>query len=173
MISARALAARGLADVRRRHKGWTATITDDGRYFLAHGHPPSGPMDELQTEVELRGAPRAEPPAEGPPPDVTVRAMHRVKTKARTRSASHQSRRALGSNLPLQQPCEWGEFWCLPTRGVESRLPRGTFGVALATISTGHPWWRPPSRHFDPTSYAFKSRGTAETARSMSRSPGT
>lgn len=39
--SARALAARGLAAVRRPDGVWTATLTDAGRYYLANGDYPS------------------------------------------------------------------------------------------------------------------------------------
>jgi hypothetical protein len=38
-----ALAARGLVTVDRRRKRWAATLTDEGRFYLAHGQYPSGP----------------------------------------------------------------------------------------------------------------------------------
>lgn len=53
-LTARSLAGRGLADVRRKKKIWTATITAAGQYYLDHGKPPpsqlirdivSGPSD--------------------------------------------------------------------------------------------------------------------------------
>jgi hypothetical protein len=39
-LTARSLADRGLADVKRKQKVWTATITDAGRRHLEHGKPP-------------------------------------------------------------------------------------------------------------------------------------
>ena len=38
-LTARSLAARGLADVRRKKKIWTATITAAGQYYLAAAQP--------------------------------------------------------------------------------------------------------------------------------------
>jgi hypothetical protein len=37
--TARALASRGLAEVCRKKKVWTATITSAGMYYLEHGRP--------------------------------------------------------------------------------------------------------------------------------------
>ncbi|CAN5378268.1 hypothetical protein BH10ACT9_BH10ACT9_41230 [soil metagenome] len=39
--TAYALASRGFVTVDRRRKQWSATLTDDGQFYLAHGHPPS------------------------------------------------------------------------------------------------------------------------------------
>ncbi|OBY29615.1 hypothetical protein [Mycolicibacter kumamotonensis] len=41
--TAYALSARGLVVVRRRRKQWAATITQEGAFYLAHGHYRSGP----------------------------------------------------------------------------------------------------------------------------------
>jgi hypothetical protein len=38
--TAYALASRGLVTVDRRRKQWSATLTDDGQFYLAHGHHP-------------------------------------------------------------------------------------------------------------------------------------
>ncbi|WP_137146339.1 hypothetical protein [Mycolicibacterium sp. CR10] len=38
--TAYALASRGLVTVDRRRKQWSATLTDEGRFYLAHGHYP-------------------------------------------------------------------------------------------------------------------------------------
>lgn len=51
-LSARALQTRGLATVRRVKGVWTATLTDDGRFYAEHGHypptaaPPDTPDDD-------------------------------------------------------------------------------------------------------------------------------
>lgn len=37
-----ALASRGLVAVDRRRKQWSATLTDEGQFYLAHGQLPSG-----------------------------------------------------------------------------------------------------------------------------------
>lgn len=91
-LSARALAARGLVDVRRRKKVWTATITDDGRYFVAHGRLPPRSLDESQPDVGSHAGRKAESSGEGPPTDATARAMRRVKTKARTQRPKQTKR---------------------------------------------------------------------------------
>ncbi len=39
--TAYALASRGLVTVDRRRKQWSATLTDEGQFYLAHGHYPS------------------------------------------------------------------------------------------------------------------------------------
>lgn len=41
--TAYALAARGLLSVVRRRHQWSATLTDDGRFYLQHGRYPSAP----------------------------------------------------------------------------------------------------------------------------------
>ncbi|MGQ4617840.1 hypothetical protein [Nocardia sp. R7R-8] len=44
-VSARALEARGLVTITRRG-GWSAEVTDAGRFYLEHGHHPDRPADD-------------------------------------------------------------------------------------------------------------------------------
>ena len=72
-LTARSLAGRGLADVRRKKKIWTATITDAGKYYLEHGKPPPGrePDFELTAQPAHRRQPSASP--DSPRLDATAR----------------------------------------------------------------------------------------------------
>jgi excisionase family DNA binding protein len=79
--TARALQGRGLAEVGRERKIWTATITEAGRYYLEHGAYEPKPV--LQVERFEDDRPRSQarhtgPVPDGPPLDATARAMRRV-----------------------------------------------------------------------------------------------
>ena len=91
-LTARSLAGRGLADVRRKQKVWTATITDAGQFYLKHGKPPPG----RELDFELVGGPlgRQRPcPAPGAPPlDATARAMRRVAARPKTTTVKQTKR---------------------------------------------------------------------------------
>ncbi len=50
-VSARALEARGLVTVTRRG-GWSAEVTDAGRFYLEHGHHPDRPADNGRSGAE-------------------------------------------------------------------------------------------------------------------------
>jgi len=91
-LTARSLAGRGLADVRRKQKVWTATITDAGQFYLKHGKPPSG--RELDFELVAGPLRRQRPcPALGAPPlDATARAMRRVAARPKTTTVKQTKR---------------------------------------------------------------------------------
>lgn len=67
--TAYALSARGLVVVRRKRKQWAATITQEGAFYLAHGHYRSGPD---------RGAANAAVPPRNPDGDIAGLAEHLV-----------------------------------------------------------------------------------------------
>jgi len=77
-LTARSLAGKGLADVRRKKKIWTATITAAGQYYLEHGKPP--PSQESDLELTAQPARRRQPSVAPDLPrlDATARAMRRV-----------------------------------------------------------------------------------------------
>ncbi|WP_147268321.1 helix-turn-helix domain-containing protein [Spongiactinospora rosea] len=74
--TARALQSRGLANVSRKRKIWTATITEAGRYYLEHGTYRPDPACE--TRRPRRQTTRAQATPDGPPSNATARAMSRV-----------------------------------------------------------------------------------------------
>jgi excisionase family DNA binding protein len=85
--TARALASRGLAEVGRKKKVWTATITSAGEYYLEHGRPEPRRKADLKTSGgAVRDAPRL---ARGqrrtahPGLDATSGAMRRVAARRR------------------------------------------------------------------------------------------
>jgi hypothetical protein len=51
-----ALAARGLVAVDRRHDQWSATTTERGEFYLAHGSYPTGPDDHRSRAVDASEA---------------------------------------------------------------------------------------------------------------------
>jgi hypothetical protein len=67
--SAYALSARGLVVVRRRRKKWAATITQEGAFYLAHGH--------YRSDLE-RGVASAAVPPRDPDDDIAGLAEHLV-----------------------------------------------------------------------------------------------
>lgn len=81
--SARALQSRGLASVGRKHKVWTASITDGGRFYLKHGRYP--PRVNKGAERAPSNPPALEPGQRRAdhPPDATADAMQRVAQRDR------------------------------------------------------------------------------------------
>lgn len=62
-VSARSLQSRGLVDVSRRTGSWHATLTEDGQYYLDHGHPrPQVPRREARRPKRERPADVEQPP---------------------------------------------------------------------------------------------------------------
>lgn len=91
-LTARSLAGRGLADVRRKKKIWTATITAAGQYYLEHGIPP--PSQEFDFELTAKPARRRQPSVSPDLPrlDATARAMRRVTARPRTTTVKQAKR---------------------------------------------------------------------------------
>jgi excisionase family DNA binding protein len=91
-LTARSLAGRGLADVRRKKKVWTATITDTGRYYLKHGKLPAS--QEFDFELVARPVRPARPPLtpDAPRLDTTARAMRRAAARPKTTTVEHTKR---------------------------------------------------------------------------------
>jgi excisionase family DNA binding protein len=84
--TARALQSRGLAQVSRKHKVWTASITEAGRYYLEHGayKPKPVPKPERFDDERAHSSAIGKHSApEGLPLDVTARAMRRVINRSR------------------------------------------------------------------------------------------
>jgi excisionase family DNA binding protein len=94
--TARALASRGLAEVRRRNKVWTATVTEAGQYYLAHGRPMPRPDPPARGRAAGRLPPieRGQRQGESWPADVTAVAMRRVASRPKP-ARSKQSRREI------------------------------------------------------------------------------
>lgn len=92
-VSARALASRGLAQVSRKKKVWTATITSEGEYDLEHGESRARPALEIVDQV-LAPLARGQHRADHPSPDATARAMRRVR-KRETPNQVKQSKREI------------------------------------------------------------------------------
>jgi excisionase family DNA binding protein len=91
-LTARSLAGRGLADVRRKRKVWTATITDTGSYYLKHGKLPCS--REFDCELVERPVRRVRPPLtpDAPRLDTTARAMRRVTARPKTTTVRQTKR---------------------------------------------------------------------------------
>jgi excisionase family DNA binding protein len=91
-LTARSLAGRGLADVWRKKKVWTATITDTGSYYLKHEMLP--PSRELDYELAERPARRVRPLStpDAPRLDTTARAMRRVSARPKTTTVKQTKR---------------------------------------------------------------------------------
>ena len=94
-LTARAMSHRSVLVSSRKQKVWTATITDVGRYFLDHGHPPPGSTREPELDVRPeRGRPPRPPKptinlpgqradSDGPGLDTTARSMRRVAARTK------------------------------------------------------------------------------------------
>lgn len=82
--SARALQSRGLAEVTRKRKVWTASITESGRFYLRHGcYPPP-----VTSHAEVAGVPPRERGQRGveAPSDTTARLMRQVANRKKPSS---------------------------------------------------------------------------------------
>lgn len=93
--TARALQSRGLADVSRKRKIWTATITEAGRYYLKHGayEPRSLLKAELPENEQADSRTRhADHASDGPPLDFSARAMRRVASRPKTTEVKRTKR---------------------------------------------------------------------------------
>lgn len=103
-LTARAMSYRGLLLVGRKHKVWTATITDVGRYFIDHGHAPPGSGREPELDVRPQRGRSARSPKptinlpgkqaapDRPGLDATARAMRRVATRLKPSGIVHKTR---------------------------------------------------------------------------------
>lgn len=67
-----ALEARGLATVDRRRNSWCASLTDAGRFYLAHGRYPDG---NLHAGADVLGS--AAPGVDGPVAELLARRKRR------------------------------------------------------------------------------------------------
>jgi len=94
--TARALASRGLAEVGRKSKVWTATITRSGEYYLEHGHLEPRPEMDLKTGDDAVETPtklaRGQRSTDHPSLDATSRAMRRVASRRRPTVVKHSKR---------------------------------------------------------------------------------
>lgn len=59
MGSLRAIRDRGLATLRQQQGRWEASITDAGKFYLAHGYHPAKPERAIQKASETRQAPHS------------------------------------------------------------------------------------------------------------------
>ena len=91
-LTASSLAGKDLADVRRKKKIWTATITAAGQYYLEHGKPPPSrePGFELTAKPARGRQPSMSP--DFPRLDATARAMRRVAARPRTTTVKQAKR---------------------------------------------------------------------------------
>jgi excisionase family DNA binding protein len=91
-LTARSLAGRGLVDVKRKKKIWTATITAAGQCYLERGKPP--PSREFDFELTAKPARRGQPSVspDSPRLDATARAMRRVAARPRTTTVKQAKR---------------------------------------------------------------------------------
>jgi len=88
-LSAVALQSRGLVKVRRVSGKWTATLTDDGRYFAGHGSYPPEPKTTAQPDVLAPSTsktarsmqPKSPVVAPVPAPDLSVDSPHGVRAR--------------------------------------------------------------------------------------------
>ncbi|MGF6886353.1 hypothetical protein ABIA39_000320 [Nocardia sp. GAS34] len=106
-VSARALEARGLVLVTRRG-GWSAEVTDAGRFYLEHGHHPDRPADDGQpravdAKVRVRKPKQAMPePKRRSAPAATVR----VAKDRRAAAAKLVADLVNGGRLVVERPSD-------------------------------------------------------------------
>ncbi|MFC4056103.1 helix-turn-helix domain-containing protein [Actinomadura syzygii] len=82
--TARALESRGLVEVRRKRKIWTATITEAGKYYIEHGSYKPNPVFQAERSEDERPPSRrrhTDAPAADLVPDATAGAMRRVASR--------------------------------------------------------------------------------------------
>ncbi len=82
-ISARALHNRGLVTVKGRGDSWTASLTDDGTYYLDHSDYPSPSANSPVTDEESPPTPAKDGPT--PPPPARPAPRRREKSQQKVR----------------------------------------------------------------------------------------
>ncbi|MFI8768555.1 PE-PGRS family protein [Streptomyces sp. NPDC053792] len=133
--TARALKGRGLITMPRRGGRWQAEITDDGRFYLEHGHHPDRPEPVLRKQRQVDAEPKQEAAAPlrrrvTPPPEAKP-------APARPAKPPRQSPAEIGAAL-IAEVQKAGRFLRIPDPSAEERgRYRRAFDAARQCVPDG------------------------------------
>ncbi|RZU29889.1 hypothetical protein EV284_4837 [Streptomyces sp. BK022] len=116
--TARALKGRGLITMPRRGGKWQAEITDDGRFYLEHGHHPDRPEPTPRKQRQVGDEPK--PEAAKPPRRGTTRPPEAKPPPARPTQPPRQSPAEIGAAL-IAEVQKAGRFLRIPDPSAEER----------------------------------------------------
>lgn len=105
-LSARALSHRGLVVVKGRGPRWSATITDDGRYYLTHGAYPAG--HRLEPPRDRRRRENSEAAARIPTPEPKPKPIP-TEFEIDSPRALRERERKKYPNKPQPEPHPWDD----------------------------------------------------------------
>lgn len=135
-ITARALKSRGLTTMPKHAGKWQAEITDEGRFYLEHGHHPDRPEPAPRKQRPAAAEPKPEiaaPPRRraAPPPETKP-------TPTRTAKPPRQSPAAVGATL-IAEVQKAGRFLRIPDPSTEERARyRQAFDAARQCAPEGY-----------------------------------
>ncbi|MFB6830684.1 PE-PGRS family protein [Streptomyces hydrogenans] len=135
-ITARALKSRGLITMPRHGGRWQAEITDDGRFYLEHGHHPDRPEPAPRKQRPVGAEPKPEattPPRQrvAPPPETKP-------APARPAKPPRQSPAEIGAAL-IAEVQKAGRFLRIPDPSDEQRARyRRAFDAARQCAPDGY-----------------------------------
>ncbi|MEU6815839.1 PE-PGRS family protein [Streptomyces sp. NPDC046860] len=116
--TARALKGRGLITMPRRGGKWQAEITDDGRFYLEHGHHPDRPEPTPRKQRQVGDEPK--PAAAKPPRRGTTHPPEAKPQPVRPTKPPRQSPAEIGAAL-IAEVQKAGRFLRIPDPSAEER----------------------------------------------------
>jgi hypothetical protein len=117
-ITARALKSRGLITMPKHGGKWQAEITDDGRFYLEHGHHPDRPEPVLRKQRPAAAEPK--PEAAAPPRQRATPPPEAKEAPARPAKPPRQSPAEIGGAL-IAEVQKAGRFLRIPDPSEEER----------------------------------------------------
>ncbi|MGW7431371.1 PE-PGRS family protein [Streptomyces sp. NPDC054861] len=117
-ITSRSLKDRGLITMPKHGGKWQAEITDDGRFYLEHGHHPDRPEPTPRKQRPLAAEPK--PEAATPPRQRTTPSPEAKPAPARAAQPPRQSPAEIGAAL-IAEVQKAGRFLRIPDPSEEER----------------------------------------------------
>ncbi len=134
--TARAIKGRGFITMPRRGGKWQAEITDDGRFYLEHGHHPDRPEPAPRKQRPVAAEPK--PEAAAPPRRRATLPPEAKPAPARPAKPPRQSPAEIGSAL-IAEVQKAGRFLRIPDPSTEERARyRRAFDAARQCAPEGY-----------------------------------
>ncbi|MEU9498784.1 PE-PGRS family protein [Streptomyces sp. NPDC048196] len=135
-VTARALKSRGLITMPKHAGRWQAEITDDGHFYLEHGHHPDRPEPAPRKQRPVAAEPK--PKAAAPRPQRVVPPPAPKPTPTRAAKPPRQSPAEVGAAL-IAEVQKAGRFLRIPDPSTEERARyRRAFDAARQCAPEGY-----------------------------------
>ncbi|MDI3424352.1 PE-PGRS family protein [Streptomyces luteolus] len=141
-LTARALKERGLITMPKHSGKWQAEITDDGRFYLAHGHHPDRPEPTPRKKKLVTGEPKPKlepkPKSEAPPRQRTTPRPDAKPAPTRPAKPRRRSAAEIGAAL-IAEVQQADRFLRIPDPSAEERASyRRAFDAARQCAPEGY-----------------------------------